>query len=345
MTATVLEYFPATLSCVMVIRFVDPSIFDTSECVLKLYDRRFSTQLRRDLGAPAWTPQLEEVYQAFVTDGHADEYFSYWDAERERDRLWSAMSFGIRKRWGAAKLEAYSQWESTTTYEIEKEAYKRMAHLQGKEVPSVFGEVVLDLPGSNKGRDANKEGHEDEQDEAELSASSVDSEDSEVEPQLVAIPGLLLQRIHGFPLTELHSNLPKEHWQSTVDSALNVIHHVHDCGITNRDLAARSFLVDPSTRSVTMIDFGMVSFREHAKDDKEWEWWQYFNNEEDDIAWFMMDYLHEHAGFKLIYKPSERYLRLCYRRSLREAEANSDSIVDEDEDEYVKRHLGVPREY
>jgi hypothetical protein len=76
----------------MVTRFVEPAIFNnTFECVLKLYDRRFSNQLRTDWSASLWTPELENEYQGFVARSEAEEYFSYWDAEKERFVDWSAL--------------------------------------------------------------------------------------------------------------------------------------------------------------------------------------------------------------------------------------------------------------
>jgi hypothetical protein len=152
--AVIIKTFPATLSCCMVIRFVEPASFNnTTECVLKLYDRRFSNQLREDWEASLWTPELEKEYQYFVARGEAEEYFSYWEAEKERFRDWSALYVNHTDRWSAAKREAYLQWEAIDNFETEKKAYEHMIDLQGEDVPKIFGEVLLSEPSAFHGQD------------------------------------------------------------------------------------------------------------------------------------------------------------------------------------------------
>ncbi|TIA53106.1 hypothetical protein D6C77_08253 [Aureobasidium pullulans] len=333
--AVILKYFPATLSCCMVIRFIAPHTFNnTSECVIKLYDRRFSTQHREDWEAEPWTPELEKDYQEFVDCGDAEEFFSYWDAEKECEDDWSAADVKNRKRWSAAKREAYLQWESITTYEIEKKAYEQMAKLQGKDVPKLFGEVLLDHTfigveeGGQDGMDL---------DQTKEDAESISSSDEDSDPRIVSIPGILIQHIKGFHLTDLHEHLPRDNWQSTVDSAIKTLNHIQECGILNRDLNTRNFIVDSLTRDVMMIDFGIISFREDVQDDREWDELQAAEDEEGAVGLLMKTYLKERGGGSIIYKPSERALRLAWRFHQETGENDGDT---EEEDEYVKQKMG-----
>ncbi|KAH0264905.1 hypothetical protein KCU91_g11758, partial [Aureobasidium melanogenum] len=326
--AVIVKYFPATLSCCMVIRFVEPPVFNnTSECVLKLYDRRFSTQHREDWEVSPWTPELEKEYQDFVECGDAEEFFSYWDAEKERDGEWSAACVGNYDRWSIAKHEAYLQWDATNTCETEKKAYEHMAKLQGEDVPRVFGEVFLDQPAAHQGQ---RDGDEAGKDEAESTR-----EDYDIDPQTINIPGILIQYINGFHLTDLHEHLPQDCWQSIVDTSVEKLHHIQECGILNRDLNTRSFMVDPLTHKVMMIDFGIVLFREDSEDDTEWERLQAEQDEEGALALPMQTYLKKRGGGSIVYKPSEQYWRLKYRYRGMEGEREGGT---EEEEEYMKKH-------
>lgn len=304
----------------MVIRFVEPAIFNnTSQCVLKLYDRRFSTQHRNDWEAASWTPEVEQQYHDFVDCGDAEEFFSYWDAEKERDDYWTASYVNNRDRWSTAKRETYLQWDSTVTYETEKKAYERMSHLQGEDVPKVFGEVVLDQPSGTKE-------HND------------DEEDDDVDTRIISIPGILIQHIEGFHLTDLHKNLSSEHWQTVVDSAVKVVSNIQDCGILNCDVNTRSFIVDPLSHKVMMIDFGIVCFREDAEGDRHWEELQATRDEQGAVALVMKSYLERDTGISIVNRCTERALRLAWRFN---QESGENEGGTQEEDEYVRQNMDV----
>ena len=326
--AQIVKCFEATLSCVMVIRFIEPPIFNnTSECILKLLDRRFSTQARGDLELAPWTPEHEQKYQTFVRGGEAEELFGYWDAAKQINREWSAYYVANHRKWSSAKWEAYLQWQAHDMYEDEKKAYQLMADLQGAMVPNMLGEVYLDLPAEAAVDDDN----EDPDGEAE----STNSEEMAEEPSVHSIPGLLLQYVRGFHLTDLHEHLPYEHWQSTVDSALTTLRQIQECGILNNDVNTRNFIIDPATHEAMMIDFGITKFREDVDNDDEWERMQAWQDEEFQVAMTMRGRLKELTGTTITYKPTEWRWRLRYRYRDMEGEREGGT---EEEEEYVKKH-------
>ncbi|THY52184.1 hypothetical protein D6C98_05371 [Aureobasidium pullulans] len=329
--AEIMKYFPATLSCVMVLRFLDPPVYNNvSQCVVKLYDRRFSTQLRSDEGAVPWTPGVESLYQDFVASEDAAEFFSYWNAGRATNIYWSGRSVGTRNRWSQAKVEAYLQWETTSTYEDEKKAYELMADLQGDIVPKMLGEVVLNLAVDTQ--------------EAEGPDSVMfdDSTDSDHNPHISSIPGLLLQYVEGFQLTHLVANQPREQWQSTVDSAIVTLRRIQDCGILNRDVNIRSFMVDSITHRVMMLDFGLVFFRDQVKEDREWESSQAVQDEEGAIGLGMESMLNAGASGSYIYRPGELALKLSYRFNDENGEQEGGT---EEEEKYLKKYMGQSWDY
>ncbi|KAG9657778.1 hypothetical protein KCU95_g13549, partial [Aureobasidium melanogenum] len=329
--ALILKCFQATLSCVMVIRFIEPPIFNgTSKCILKLLDRRFSTQAREDLELTSWTPELEQQFQDFIRDGDAEEFFSYWDAEKEFDHGWSAFYVANHGKWSAAKWEAYIQWQTIDLYETEKKAYQLMAALQGVAVPKMLGEVVLDLSA-----EATKVNSDEELDEDAKSTTSDDKNDN---PSVSIIPGLLLQFVDGFELTDLHEHLPREQWQSVVDSSITTLRQIQACGILNYDANTRNFIVDPTSHKAMMVDFGITKFREDVDSDREWDEMQAYKDEEFLVAMAIQHRLKTLTGNTIVYKPTERHWRLMYRYN---QEGGENEGGTKEEEEYVASRLDV----
>ncbi|KAG9958953.1 hypothetical protein KCU61_g7886, partial [Aureobasidium melanogenum] len=329
--ASILKCFQATLSCVMIIRFIDPPVFnETSECILKLLDRRFSTQAREDLELVSWTPELEQQFQDFVRNGDAEEFFSYWDAEKEFDRDWSAFHVANHRKWSPAKWEAYIQWQTIDLYEVEKKAYQLMAALQGVVVPKMLGEVVLDLPAEAVKITSDGELDED--------AKCTISEDINDNPSVSVIPGLLLQFVDGFELTDLHEHLPREHWQSVVDSSIATLRQIQACGILNYDANTRNFIIDPTSHKAMMVDFGITKFREDIDSDKEWDEMQAYKDEEFLVAMAIQHRLKTLTGDTIVYKPTERHWRLMYRYN---QEGGENEGGTKEEGEYVASRLDV----
>ncbi|KAH0288200.1 hypothetical protein M436DRAFT_82703 [Aureobasidium namibiae CBS 147.97] len=324
--AQVIKCFEATLSCVMVIRFIEPPVFNnTSECILKLLDRRFSTQARGDLDLAPWTPTLEQKYQAFIREGKAEELFGYWDAAKQINREWSAYYVANHRKWSPAKWETYIQWQAHDIYEDEKKAYQLMADLQGISIPNMLGEVYLDLPAEAAVDDDNED--------PDQESRSTESGNTADEPSVHSIPGLLLQYVRGFHLNELHEHLPREHWQTVVDSSLTTLRQIQDCGILNRNVNLRSFIIDPATQHVMMIDFGITKFRDDVGSDNEWERMQAWEDEDFQLAMSMQGMLWNLTGSTITYKPTEWRWRLKYRYHMGGEEEGG----TEEEEEYVKK--------
>jgi hypothetical protein len=320
--AVISKYFPATLSCVMIVHFVEPPIFNnTSTCILKLYDRRFATSVRESAAfVTPWTPDLEMQYQEFVDCGDAGELFSYWDAEILCDREWFAASMPNHEKWRPEKWEAHLQWKSREMYDKEKKSYERMIDLQGQQVPKMLGHVVLNI----------------QKDDINASTCThtedLDDEDQYARP-VREIPGLLLELVHGFHLTQLNKHLPPSDWPSTIDTAIATLHRIQDCQILNSDVNTRSFIVDPISHKVKMIDFGNVWFREDFTTEREWQEWQTSVDEEGAVAMVMQNRLKRVTGRAIGYRQSERTRRLTYRFNL---EAGPNEGGTEEEDAWVK---------
>jgi hypothetical protein len=324
----------------MVIRFVEPAVFNsTSECILKLYDRRFSNQLRKDWDAALWSPELEKEYQSFVARGEAEEYFSYWEAEKGRFKDWSAIYVNHTNRWSVAKREAYLQWEATDSYKTEKKAYEHMIDLQGEDVPKIFGEVFLREPSVFHGQnqiDAT-EPDRDEVAATQADSTSISSSEGDRDPLMTNVPGILKQYIDGFLLSDLHQHPPRDLWQSIIDTTIEKLNRVQACGIYNKDAQCRSFLVG-SSQKIMMIDFNMVTFREDVDDDEDWDTLLGCPSQEGTLGMNMKIGLEVDTQHHIIYNPSEQYWRLKYRQRGPDGERVDDTV---DEEEYVEKHKNM----
>lgn len=68
--ARIIKLFePFTLSSVMVVRVTCSDLALEGNMVLKLFDRRFARQLRKNEKLRPWTSDIERDYHQFVLDG------------------------------------------------------------------------------------------------------------------------------------------------------------------------------------------------------------------------------------------------------------------------------------
>lgn len=246
---------PFTLSCAMLVQ-LDSSPPFKGHFILKLYDRRFATQLRNDEEASPWSPEIESEYNEFVYDGRASEFFDLCSAKfRDDDEYW--VDDEHREMWNREQHEAYLQYLCRRTYNTESDAYSLLHDMQGKHVPRLFARLLLRS-----------------------------SDSSAAHEMYLDCPGILLEYIQGFPLTDLADNAPEKDWQYICEDAIRIVHLIGDRGICNRDVTTRSFIVredpgpGPRTFKVFMTDFGLCVFRSQAKNDREFNEWQADEDEE-----------------------------------------------------------------
>jgi hypothetical protein len=278
---TVCQAFdPFTLSCALLVQLDWPSLKLKGQYVLKLFDRRFAAQLRREHKACSWTPEVEDNYRNFVHSGGLRELVAFI-AEKETDDYWSARK---QKDWNQAQLEAYLQYCSRKFYKTETAVYYRLHELQGQDIPRFIARVVI----------------------RRTSSDPVD--------EYLDCPGILLEYIQGFPLTDIEEFAPKAAWQPICDEAIRIINRISNLNVRNEDVKTRSFMVQPNPDPDTaqfklcMMDFGSCVLRKPDQDDHDWREWKAMQDEEGAIGLVMERKLR--GGFK--YTPSLEYEQLIY---------------------------------
>ncbi|KAJ5100271.1 hypothetical protein N7456_006323 [Penicillium angulare] len=267
---------PFTLSCVMVVRIDCPALDldGNDDIVLKVFDRRFAKQARDNYKMQPWSLELEKDYNHFISCEGGLEFANALpsgteEPPRTQDDLWNP-----------SHEEAYLQFYLLGLYEAEKEAYQTLHDSQGKDVPRLIADVFI-------------------------SGGDTDFP----QPHSQEFPGILLQHIKGFPLTDITDHAPKELWQSICDDAIRIINLMGDKGILNEDVNTRSFIVDLDPEEtlgfkVTMIDLALCSFRREYEDEQEWTESKAIEEEEEEAIGIVMQHK---LGGGFVYHRSVRY--------------------------------------
>ncbi|KAJ5970428.1 uncharacterized protein N7479_000346 [Penicillium vulpinum] len=269
--ANIIKVFePFTLSSVMLIRMACSSLGLEGDMILKLFDRRFATQLREDEKIRPWTPDTETEYRQFVLDGGVSEFVTQLnDGETPEGSIWSA-----------AMDETYLHDHMLDLYKTEAQVYSNLKEIQGTDIPKLLASAIMPIPYP-----------------CQTSSEYTD------------IPGILLQYIEGFPLTDIEEYTLRESWQAICEDAIRVINRIGDLGILTEDVKTRSFIVREDAGNgfkVTMIDFALCKFRQDYKDVYAWDKWKSIQDEEGAVGYVMQRRLK--GGFS--YRRSARYEKL-----------------------------------
>lgn len=101
--------------------------------ILKLVDRRYTTQLRRDQRVPPWTPEIESQYHQFILNGTILEFL---------DRI-DSVDGELNDDLDDVQNEAFISNMARDIVDNEVDAYKTLEDLQGKWIPRFFGSVKV----------------------------------------------------------------------------------------------------------------------------------------------------------------------------------------------------------
>jgi hypothetical protein len=258
--ATIIKVFePFTLSCVMVVRLDCHTLELEGDMVLKLFDRRFATQLREDENIKPWTSDIETGYHQLIRDGGVEKLLN---TDNESADEGSDTSDDLEN-------EAFAYSRMSDFYKSEVRVYSTLRDIQGTDIPKLFACVTV--------------------------PSSVESAVS----QYADIPGVLLQQIEGFCLVDIAAHAPRQSWQFICEDAIRIVNIFTERGILNLDVRTRSFIVRFNKENEfkpVMIDFAMCKFREEFDSEEDWRLWKSGADEEGAIGRYMQRILQ--GGFK-----------------------------------------------
>ncbi|KAJ5519397.1 hypothetical protein N7453_001819, partial [Penicillium expansum] len=134
---------PFTCSSAMVVRPVCPTTVWEGDVVLKLFDRRFATELRKNESISPWTLDIEQKYHQFILDGDAAKLVAELAADRE-------LPGRSLDTWNSSQEETYLHDYMQGLYETETRVYNTLTDMQGNEIPRLFSCVTV--PSSTRRR-------------------------------------------------------------------------------------------------------------------------------------------------------------------------------------------------
>lgn len=276
-----------TLSCTMVVDVLDDNLSvvpDLSPAFLKLYDRRFAVQHRRDNGVERWTREAEEAYTEGLRDGTVSEFL---------DDLHNTKNFqeDTEEDWDDPQIEAFLTDVILPLYETETKVYDALQEHQGQLIPKLLAAVTLKLSPPTP-------------------AAADKDEDSGKAFKLLHVKGILLQHIEGFDMWTMADHFPSSSWQDIVDQATAIVRVVGDHHILNRDVRPENFMVARVAEDafkVFMIDFALCRFKRDNESDREWAEAKFTKDEEGAVGFVVKKRLMNVCGFQLHYERSFRY--------------------------------------
>ncbi|KAJ5586681.1 uncharacterized protein N7459_002446 [Penicillium hispanicum] len=232
-------------------------------------------EVKEDEKIRPWTSDTEMEYRQFILDGGASEFITQLHGDGETPE---------GDTWSAAMDETYLHDHMLDLYKTEVEVYSDLKELQGNDIPQLLAYTIT--------------------------PSSCPTETKSFS-EYIDVPGILLQYIKGFQLTDIADHAPRESWQAICEDAIRIINLIGDLGILNEDVKTRSFIVHEDTNAkngfkVIMTDFALCKFRQGYKDDYDWDKWKSIQDEEGAIGYVMQRRLQ--GGF--VYHRSARYEKL-----------------------------------
>ncbi|KAI1278341.1 hypothetical protein F5Y07DRAFT_361495 [Xylaria sp. FL0933] len=244
----IIHEYPFTISPTAVVNLHRDGA--VQEAVLKLYDRRFGElRKRRELdGERRPQPHTEESEAAFQDSVRSGTVARVLDRLKHADLMWDLHIYNYTppdeedeetksERVRLAEEEAEFYYKIQKRYTNEVRAYDKLKCLQGRGIPRFFKAVTLQMP----------------------------SAPPDIELSYFQVPGILIEKIDGFNLSNLVTEMPAgppELWAEIVQKGTNLATQINRSGVLDDDSQPRNALVtrgDDSTYQVWRIDFGEAS--------------------------------------------------------------------------------------
>ena len=285
---------PSTLSVVLLVLLCSNTrtAKDRRTAVLKLYDRRFATELRSHRygysGQSPWEPSQDAD---FVHLAKSENAFKYASTTQDGERCQP------QEAWTLAQRDLYVYYQCLDFHKHEMQAYDALQDLQGTHILLFYADVLLAPEQVSVGHDS----------------------------ILLAVPGLLIEYIDGFGIRDIAAHAPAERIQRICEHALDLIRRTEDLDVVNNDMRLDNVLVrktmhnmseEPSFE-VVFIDFALARVRSSIPQcgDAEWTKLNCYADEENALGLVPEKLLMKKVGprtkkvkiYSFKYTPSDRY--------------------------------------
>ena len=271
---------PWTLSAVMLVDILQqPS--DSSSGIempervfLKLYDRRHAEQFRQEWRIDQATPDVERQLLQFSRSGKTAAFLENWRADPD-----FRFDDDDENPWGVPETETALSERMREIWQTEVKVYKRLAQHQGRRIPKLYAAVTFHI--------------------------GPDDDDDDDDDEVFDIPGIIIEYIDGFRLSDLADNTDSSEWNRLVNRAVDVTGEIlNDSDVLNEDVRPDNMMVCRDTTweggyRLCMIDFGVCRFRGEDEEIEEWGQAKHVQDEEDGMGDIMRVKLREGSSFTL----------------------------------------------
>ena len=253
---TIEKVWPITQAVVMLVGVDETSNISErlpKRAILKMYDRRYTNNIRNDRKFDEYNLLSERHYQSLVTEGwpsachdsYVDQLLTKLESEvsegedddqDEDDQDFDEEENQVFQRVRAWSQESLLQQDILDVWATEHATYERLVSMQGNEIPTLYAAKLFDAP------------------------------DKPSDLPFLPCGGLLLEYIDGQSLEDAAQHMPPSTFNKIYQSILSTIHKMVRLGVVNHDAAARDWLLRKSVElgyQPVQVDFGLTQIQEH----------------------------------------------------------------------------------
>lgn len=244
---TITREISTTMATVLEVTYTDDSSTATKKAVLKLFDRRFGSSLRRVRALSESrqeqyllaTSEAEKAFRSYVRSDKASELWDEIDADQRQMETVPLLpeQYYEPTQDGLARYEGALQHMCVFFFRSEIAVYDKLAHMQGDYIPRMLAHVHL------------------------LAVESSEIEDKIEDSPFLRINGVLLEYVSGIPLSDLENCPPipdRREWSKILQEVANTAERINLAGVVMRDCRPGNVLLRTNTWQPVFLDFAQA---------------------------------------------------------------------------------------
>ncbi|KAF4446842.1 hypothetical protein F53441_9546 [Fusarium austroafricanum] len=255
-TAQVTQVMTVTMAPVMLVTLKTSNNHPGAPitAILKLYDRRFGSSLRKSKKGKHLPCRAEDeaAFRSFVERGDMGPFIDVIQEDQRTELVPNTAADWKQKPNAQAKFEAALWYEVRSHFETEVKAYKRLKDLQGVFIPRMYASVRFWPTSTNTSTDTD--------------TSSTPADSPTRDDDYRSVSGILLQFIPGCSLWDLPESpsapTSQEEWTSIVQRVVNGANEINKRDIRLLDSCPRNVVVDTASYQPFIIDLAQCDFKD-----------------------------------------------------------------------------------